>query len=128
MTKRIQYVKVSEDSTYYYKLLPGEKVGYKVLDNLTWRNSSHTNSNTGGIVYRKDFKVYPQKGCGPLMVFKTEKSARSFAYSRPVIKCIYKPSKIQYVWLKEKERYKTKITGWSFPDGKDVADWVLCLE
>jgi len=103
------------------------KIGYKVLCPKYGRLYSYLGPdfarNGSGIIYRIKKWVQPQKGCGPLALFRRREDAERFMYSSDVIyKCWYVPSKQKMQWNRIDQFTHCEV------EGKVLADSVYLIE
>lgn len=88
------------------------------------------------VIYNKNNIVGRPEGCGPLAVFRTRNSARSFIkenfrhsnIKRDIVECLYIRSKHRTLWIDlmrcGMQYHKTH----NFPEGTAFADVIKCLE
>ncbi|MDI6785096.1 MAG: hypothetical protein QMD92_00145 [bacterium] len=76
------------------------KVGYKVVESSL--RSPIMLGRRGAVEYKVNESVHPNKGCGPLTVFKEKQAAEHFRNGLilplRIFKCFYIPSKAKEVW------------------------------
>ncbi len=110
-----------------------QKVGWKVLSDSRERRSCVMNSTLSGRSYLKGKKVIPVEGCGPLCVFTCKHSAYSFitrvgchykARQKRIVKCLYKPSKVESIW----SNIHPSVPLRDLPTKTALADSGTCLE
>ena len=90
-------------------------IGFKVCDFSGGKYSSIvTRPEIGGVEYRIGKRVVPQKGCGPLTIFKTVKEAVGFNRDRihgRLLLCRYQPSRGRYIWrLRTNKKWRNAFT------------------
>ena len=102
------------------------KIGYKIvrLDLYSFCRSP----SAGGIEYKLNQKVYPNKRHGPLCVFDSLEDTKNFLYNYSlynykVFKCNYEESNEDKAW----SRYSIEFTEDLFPRTK-LASWVELTE
>ena len=104
------------------------EIGYKVLTRN--RHSIIVKGKAARIYYPRQKTVCPLDDCGPLCVFKTQKTAKKFACMvigsayYTIVKCKYKESPYKMIWTKNSATSSLK----SLPRGTILADSVTCLE
>jgi hypothetical protein len=105
--------------------MPEWKKGWKVIHKTT-RQSITAMYRIYPRVYPKDVVVGRPKDCGPLAVFRTRQSARTFAkyFYCKIVKCLYLPSKAGALW----ERPTDRLMLTALPVGTILAEKVKCLE
>jgi hypothetical protein len=74
------------------------KIGYKILDEM---GSIIVGFEQGGILYKINEWIKPNKNCGPLCLFKTFEEAEKYKgwFKRKIYLCEYEPSDDLKVWV-----------------------------
>lgn len=92
--------------------------GWKVFE----RKGRTLTSLSGDIPYREGPWEYPQKGWGPICVFREYCDASAFRGFDQVIRpCLYVPAKVRKMWIRGERPQSSGI------EGKDYASavWIL---
>lgn len=100
------------------------RLGWKVVKRFNM-SSCYVSGDDSRVRYRCGEWVQPRKGCGPLCVFDSRDSARSFSSPHEaVLECFYTPSKQTTVWTND---YGFYWLPYELPRGTVLADAVYII-